>query len=128
MGATLSPAVPLRAIPVPQRMLRAHVQSLVVAEGLMEEVITLEIAGGMAAVFSTRSPQKTTANEDVAAVLPCSPHHGILAVADGLGGHAGGELASKLTVDTIQETIQQALLASADPGSGPLGPGVLHPH
>ena len=32
-------------------------QSLVVAEGLMAEVITLEIAGGTAAVFSTRSPK-----------------------------------------------------------------------
>jgi serine/threonine protein phosphatase PrpC len=125
MGATLSPIAPPRAIPVPQRKLRAHVQSLVVAEGLMSEVITLEIAGGTAAVFSTRSPQKTTPNEDVAAVLPCSPHHGVLAVADGLGGHAGGERASKLTVDTIQETIQDALLISPDPDSEPLRPAIL---
>jgi serine/threonine protein phosphatase PrpC len=91
----------------------------------MSEVITLEIAGGTAAVFSTRSPHKTTPNEDVAAVLPCSPHHGVLAVADGLGGHAGGERASKLTVDTIQETIQDALLISPDPDSEPLRPAIL---
>ena len=95
-----------RAIPVPQRKLRAHLESLVVAEGLMSEVLTLEIAGGTAAVFSTRSPLKSTANEDVAAVLPCSPHHGVLAVADGLGGHAGGERASKLSIETIDEAIQ----------------------
>lgn len=69
----------MRAIPVPQRKLRAHVESLVVAEGLMNEVVLIEMAGGLAAVFSTRSPQKSTPNEDVAAVLPCSPHHGVLA-------------------------------------------------
>ena len=91
----------------------------------MEEVILLEIAGGTAAVFSTRSPHKTTPNEDVAAVMPCSPHHGVLAVADGLGGHAGGERASKLTVDTIQQTIHDALMVSADPDSEPLRPAIL---
>ena len=42
MGATLTPVAPLRAIPVPQRKLRAHVESLIVAEGLMSEVLTLE--------------------------------------------------------------------------------------
>lgn len=126
MGATLSPIAPLREIPVPQRMLRARVQSFVVAEGLMEEVITLGIAGGAAAVFSTRSPQKMTPNEDVAAVLPCSPHHGVLAVADGLGGHAGGERAAKLAIDTIQQTIQGALSISPDPDSEPLRPAILN--
>ena len=125
MGATLSPVAPPRAIPVPQRKLRAHLDSLVVAEGLMCEVLTLEIAGGTAAVFSTRSPLKTTPNEDVAAVLPCSPHHGVLAVADGLGGHAGGERASKLSIETIEEAIQDALLISPNPESEPLRPAIL---
>src|SRR3970282_1330277 len=108
MGATLTPIAPPRVAPVPQRKLRARLQSLVVAEGLMTEVLTVEIAGGTAAVFSTRSPHKSTPNEDVAAVLPCSPHHGVLAVADGLGGHAGGERASELAVDTTHETNQDA--------------------
>lgn len=130
MGATLSPVAPVRisparAIPVPQRKLRAHLDSLVVAEGLMCEVLTLEIAGGTAAVFSTRSPLKTTPNEDVAAVLPCSPHHGVLAVADGLGGHAGGERASKLSIETIEEAIQDALLISPKPDDEPLRPAIL---
>lgn len=110
---------------MPQRKLRAPLESLVVAEGLMSEVLTLEIAGGMAAVFSTRSPQKTTPNEDVAAVLPCGPQHGVLAVADGLGGHAGGERAAKLTVETIGEAIHDALWISPDPDNEPLRPAIL---
>jgi serine/threonine protein phosphatase PrpC len=125
VGATLSPLAPLRAVPVASRNLRSRLQSLVVAEGLMAEVVTLEIAGGTAAVFSTRSPQKTTPNEDVAAVLPCSPRHGVLAVADGLGGHAGGERASRLTVDTIQQTIHERVMISADPDNEPLRPAIL---
>jgi len=126
MGATLSSLDVPRAVAVPPRKLRARLQSLVVAEGLMSEVITLEIAGGLAAVFSTRSPQKSSANEDVAAVLPFSPQHGILAVADGLGGHHGGEKAARLAVDMIQETIQDAMLLSSDSDCEALRPAILN--
>lgn len=125
MGATLTAIAPPRTIPVPQRKLHARVESLIVAEGLMSEVILLEIAGGTAAVFSTRSPHKDSPNEDVAAVIPCTPSHGILAVADGLGGHAGGERASKLAVDTIYEIVHDALVMSADPVAEPLRPAIL---
>ena len=125
VGATLSPIAPLTAVPVTSRKLRSRLQSLVVAEGLMAEVVSLEIAGGTAAVFSTRSPQKDSPNEDVAAVLPCSPRHGVFTVADGLGGHAGGERASKLAVDTVQQTIHERIALSADPDAEPLRPAIL---
>ena len=125
IGATLSPIAPPQTVPLAPRRLRGRVQSLVVAEGLMAEVVTLEVAGGIAAVFSTRSPHKVTPNEDVAAVLPIGPSHGVLAVADGLGGHAGGERASRLTVDTIQQTIHEMVTLSADPDAEPLRPAIL---
>jgi serine/threonine protein phosphatase PrpC len=81
----------------------------VLAETQMAEVAAFEFAGGTAAVFTTRSPQKETPNEDVAAFWPASQSRGILAVADGLGGHAGGERASRLAIEKIQNSLQEAL-------------------
>jgi serine/threonine protein phosphatase PrpC len=101
-------------------------QRLVVAEGVMGSALLLEVAGGTAAVFSTRSPQKASPNEDVAAVLPVGSTHGILAVADGLGGHAGGERASRLAIETIQQTVHVAAELSDDPDQvDPLRPAIL---
>jgi serine/threonine protein phosphatase PrpC len=125
-GGMLSTAVvPARGVALAPRKPRRRSQSLVVAEGLMNEPAVLEIAGGTAAVFTTRSPLKSTANEDVAAIFPVATEHGILAVADGLGGHAGGERASRLAVETIQQTVYEAsALGGYDEGES-LRPAIL---
>jgi serine/threonine protein phosphatase PrpC len=75
----------------------------------MEEVAGGEFAGGRAAVFSTRSPIKTSPNEDVAALWPTGPTSGVLAIADGLGGHSGGERASRVAIEAVQLCLNEAL-------------------
>jgi serine/threonine protein phosphatase PrpC len=113
-GATLSP-IALHPAPVVGRAKSVRgLSSLVVTEGMMGSTVLVEVAGGTAAVFSAGSPQKATPNEDVAAVLPVGAVHGVLAVADGLGGHAGGERASRLAIETIHQTVHVAAELSED--------------
>ncbi len=114
-GATAS----LSAVAVPRARRRRNLGA-VLAEAQMSEVAAFDFLGGMAAVFTIRSPQKLTANEDVAALLPTGPKSGVLAVADGLGGHAGGERASRLAIEAIQRSLHEAL-ATADAQSTPDG-------
>jgi serine/threonine protein phosphatase PrpC len=98
----------------------------VLAEAEMTEVAAFEFAGGTAAVFSSRSPFKPTPNEDVAALWPVGATGGVLAIADGLGGHAGGERASRLAIETIQQSINAALTADAVAQSDTLRGAILN--
>jgi serine/threonine protein phosphatase PrpC len=65
-----------------------------------------EVAGGVAAVFSARLPGKTTANEDAAAVIPLDERSAVIVVADGLGGAASGDQASKLAVEALIRSVE----------------------
>jgi PPM family protein phosphatase len=120
IGATLPLAIPLPTFgpaQIARRRPESRVLGAVLAEAEMAEVELFEFAGGLAAVFTTRSPKKETPNEDVAGLLPVNGLAGVLAVADGLGGHAGGERASRLALETLQQTLQ-AGVSLADEASG----------
>lgn len=66
------------------------------------------MAHGTAAVYSARSPDKQTANEDAAVLIPFNEHGGVLAVADGLGGERAGEQASRTALNELIASVQQA--------------------
>jgi serine/threonine protein phosphatase PrpC len=75
----------------------------------MLEPQTFEIAGGTAAVFSMRRPEKTTPNEDAAAVIPVSSDAAVLIVADGCGGMSNGEDAARIAIECLSTRIAAAV-------------------
>src|SRR3972149_5172864 len=109
-------------VALPKR--RPRTQSVMLAEAQMAEVASLDFAGGTAAVFTTPSPGKITPNEDVAGLFSVGLDHGVLVVADGLGGHADGEQASRLAVEAFHDTIRAA--AAAANGGEQLRPAILN--
>lgn len=68
-----------------------------------------EVAGGVLVVYSRRSPEKETPNEDAIAVIPTGVHSSVLAVADGLGGAPAGRQASLLAIQCLVRTIEEAV-------------------
>lgn len=65
---------------------------------------------------------KREGNEDS---LICLDDPGLYAVADGMGGHAAGEVASQTAVAVVADSVRQALAQAAQPGTV-LEPGQRH--
>lgn len=87
---------------------------MLMSEPLTSRIIASEDMGvseafpfvmGTAVAFSTRSPGKQSCNEDAAAILAYDEQRGVLAIADGLGGHVHGERASQLALEFLRESI-----------------------
>jgi serine/threonine protein phosphatase PrpC len=71
----------------------------------MLEPEVFELAGGRAAVISCRRPEKTSANQDAAAVISAGEGTAVLVVADGCGGMASGEQAARIAVESLASHI-----------------------
>ncbi|HSG65059.1 MAG TPA: protein phosphatase 2C domain-containing protein [Gammaproteobacteria bacterium] len=69
------------------------------------EYADLELRQGQVSVRRFMSPDKTTGNEDSAAVIPFGKLGLVLAVADGVGGNPGGQEASVLAVRVLHDTL-----------------------
>lgn len=78
---------------------------LVAQDSLAPE--SFSVAGGHAAVFSARAPNKESGNEDAAGVFALGARRGILVVADGMGGAAAGERASAETIASLQRAVRK---------------------
>jgi serine/threonine protein phosphatase PrpC len=74
----------------------------------MLEPDVFELAGGSVAVLSARRPEKTTANEDAAAVIAAGDGSGVLVIADGCGGMASGEQAARIAIECLAELVAAA--------------------
>jgi serine/threonine protein phosphatase PrpC len=76
------------------------------------------IASGVTATYTARCPDKDTPNEDAAALIPCSPTSGVLAVADGFGGQPAGEQAARVALESLIAAIERALAGGASLRAG----------
>lgn len=75
------------------------------------------VCGGVSHVGRRRE-----ANEDC---LLVAPEIGLLAVADGMGGHAAGEVASRIVIDTLQESVRETGMDTRESPSGTASPDRL---
>lgn len=77
-------------------------------------VKTMDFCGGTLAYFTHRSPDKESPNEDSAGAIQISPHHGVIVVADGVGGANAGAMASHCAVQKIVQSIEHATQTASD--------------
>lgn len=89
-------------------MLQPHDAAHLILDADMAQVELYESPCGTLAVFSARSPAKQSPNEDAAALIPFDEGSLVLAVADGMGGARGGDVASRLAVETLRDTLIHA--------------------
>jgi serine/threonine protein phosphatase PrpC len=85
----------------------AEQETVMVVEGDAAPPRVVDLGMGRAAIFSTRCPGKTGPNEDAIAVFPRDERSGVIVVADGMGGHSGGENASRLAVQAVGRALER---------------------
>jgi len=75
----------------------------------MHEAQFHHLVQGDVAVYSCRSPLKEPdhPNEDAAAIIPFGDDAVVLVVADGMGGEANGDLAAKLAILALKQSVKQ---------------------
>jgi serine/threonine protein phosphatase PrpC len=78
------------------------------AEVDMPEVVLASAGEGTVGVFTARSPEKATVNEDAAIVVSLGADSGVVAIADGVGGFRAGEQASRIALTNLVESLERA--------------------
>ncbi len=100
--------------------------SEIVCEALDYSAVATDLVNGTAYACSFRSPYKETANEDSLAVFELGPQAAVLAIADGVGGHAGGETAARLAVVTLATHLAPLAGLSIDEITEVIRPAILN--
>lgn len=82
--------------------------AIILGGGLEADRHETTIGGGEVVAFSCPSPDRSTENEDSAAIIPYGPAAAVLVVADGAGGLPAGRLASHTAVTTLVQHLQRS--------------------
>ena len=72
------------------------------------------IANGSVAMCTSRSPDKSTPNEDSSAVIPVTNDSSVLVIADGAGGMRGGGQASAIAIECLINAVKQSVKDNMD--------------
>ena len=73
------------------------------------QVESIEFCGGIVTSFSQRCPTRdATPNEDASCFVEVTPALGLVAVADGVGGAASGNKASRVAIERLIESCQNS--------------------
>ena len=73
----------------------------------LDEPEALDLDFGTAVVYSNKSPDKDSANEDSLAILQVDENTAVFLIADGLGSLPNADAASKLAIMTIRQAVAQ---------------------
>lgn len=76
-------------------------------QAMMPKAETFEFGQGQSCLYSHRSPDKDSPNEDSLALFPINEHVAVLVVADGVGGRQGGEEASRIVIESFQKCLKE---------------------
>jgi len=69
----------------------------------LEKYELYSILDGTVAIYAMKRPGSDRDNQDSCAIIPLSNNKAILALADGVGGARGGDVASRLAIETLIE-------------------------
>lgn len=69
----------------------------------LDAPLLFELFGGEVALFTAKSPERESPNQDGAMLLRVNESRGLLAVSDGAGGHEGGERAAEAALLALRE-------------------------
>lgn len=71
-----------------------------------DKVAALPLCGGITALWSRRCPTKDTPNEDAGVIIVVDDHTAVLAIADGVGGVRSGDVAARVAVESLGESLE----------------------
>ncbi len=81
---------------------------LLVAGADLAQPELFDLASGRAALYSARSPDKDSGNEDAVGVFAVDGSRALLVVADGMGGAAAGARASSEALNAVRRSVRGA--------------------
>ena len=88
--------------------------TLVPTENRMEQAECYDAGPGHIVFYTSASPDNKSANEDKLAIIPINQCSLVLMVADGAGGHSGGDFASAVAINLISKSIANSVSDSSE--------------